>query len=300
MQGHSRSVGRSPSAFTLVELLVVIGIISLLVAILLPSLGSARDTAKAAICASRQRNLAVGWNMYATENFDIIVPGRFGSDAGSNKYWVGNGWKYRPRWIAAMGSQLGLHPFSHPSEVKADGGDRQDYCNDTYACPSVPKWMDERNYAYGYNHQFLGNARNHPSGGYRNFPVRVGQVRTQSGTVMAADCLGTAAGYAESQRKPYSNDGVDLAARGNHAWCLDPPRLTASSDRGTGDAGSPRTAVDPRHRGKVTVSFCDSHVETRSPQELGYEMNADGQFTDAGHNRLFSSDGSDADPPAVW
>ena len=42
-------------------------------------------------------------------------------------------------------------------------------------------------------------------------------------------------------------------ALGNHGWSLDPPRLTDESDRGTGDPGSPRTAVDPRHQDKVNA-----------------------------------------------
>ena len=287
--------------FTLIELLVVIAIISLLVAILVPSLGAARDIARATICATRQRNLAVGWHLYANDNDDVILPGRFGSSSGNDQYWVGNGWKYRPRWVAAMGSLAGALPFDHPSPVKAGGGDRQDYTHDAYIGPSAPQRVDERNYAYGYNHQFLGNARNHPSGvSYRNFPVKVDWVRAVSDTVMAADCLGTAAGYPADQRTAYSNDGTELTALSNHAWCLDPPRLIASSDRGTGDAGSPRTAVDARHRGKASVSFCDGHVEARTPEELGYHVGGDGQYLDDGNNSQFSGTGKDDDPPPVW
>jgi prepilin-type N-terminal cleavage/methylation domain-containing protein/prepilin-type processing-associated H-X9-DG protein len=61
-------------AFTLVELLVVIGIIGILIAILLPSLGAARRAANSLSCASNMRTIVQGMQLYAA-TFKGAIPG---------------------------------------------------------------------------------------------------------------------------------------------------------------------------------------------------------------------------------
>ena len=79
--------GRTTRGFTLIELLVVVSIIALLVSILLPALGKAREGAKRAVCLSNQHQIVLGIIVYATENDDRFPShGYDGANAGSTFY----------------------------------------------------------------------------------------------------------------------------------------------------------------------------------------------------------------------
>ena len=65
-------MGKNRKGFTLVKLLVVIGIIAILMSILLPSLGRARAAANSIKCANNLRSVGQGLLIYINENHGTL------------------------------------------------------------------------------------------------------------------------------------------------------------------------------------------------------------------------------------
>ncbi len=296
---------RACGAFTLVELLVVVAIIGLLVSILLPALSSARQQGKSIKCLANLRTLGQGMAIYLNDNNDVLVPGRLPKVDDCNTYAdIFGSIKYRPTFLAMMAPAVGLPPFDDPQACKTDvdrygeDGDRQDYAYDSYVCPSVSDWRDERNGSYGYNYQFLGNSRLSDKGdqrSYKNWPVSITRVRSAGRTVMIGDCMGTAASWQPSERQGYVNNSRDAERFGNEGFNLDPPLVDPVNGEMANFDKSPqsRTAVDPRHRQKGNVVWLDGHGSSIGLEELGYEVLDNGVIGFDGDNSLWSTNGRD-------
>ncbi|MEL6797672.1 MAG: type II secretion system protein, partial [Planctomycetota bacterium] len=67
------SSSRARRGFTLIELLVVIAVIALMIGILLPALGRARESGRALVCMTNMRQLATAQVLYANDNDGGLV-----------------------------------------------------------------------------------------------------------------------------------------------------------------------------------------------------------------------------------
>jgi prepilin-type N-terminal cleavage/methylation domain-containing protein/prepilin-type processing-associated H-X9-DG protein len=159
---------RKRSAFTLVELLVVIGIIAVLISILLPAMSRAWASAKTTACTSNLREIGNAYRMYANDNRDHYP----------DKFTLGN-WGFRrrpgmrnpsdpssyPEWmgLAAVlhGIRLNDFDFNMPKEQVQQAIDRMlagkgkylPATSNVWVCPARPEPFME----YGVTYAFTMN-----------------------------------------------------------------------------------------------------------------------------------------------
>jgi len=101
----STRTGKLHAGFTLVELLVVIGIIALLISILMPALSKAREAAITLRCAANLRQIGIGFQMYRSDWQNFLPP----VDAYASHVGVGKPWRFTKDYMmySSIGPYLG-------------------------------------------------------------------------------------------------------------------------------------------------------------------------------------------------
>ena len=251
-------------AFTLVELLVVIGIIALLIAILLPALRRAKDQANRTACMSNIRQVALGFMLYASDNKDKCPFGSRADNPGNVDLpsdWI--------HWRAGANNAL-LDRSSLVPYMKIRG----DQLRRLLSCPGDSP--DQRpgiyQFSYSMNMYFEPRAGFFPPEG--GPPIRLSTTKRASEKILLAE-----------ENEKTINDG--FWAPGNHTaappslanWVVNWDWLSIRHDNASKEA-EPAVAYTgplsklPNNQRRGVVAFVDGHVEfvtrifAHSPEHL--------------------------------
>ena len=224
-------------AFTLVELLVVIGIIGLLVGILLPALSAAREQARSIKCQSNLRELVTTALLYANDNHGVWMPANY--DIGT---------KNLHRWHGTRANDT--LPFSLP------GSPIERYLPNAVIreCPTFnfandPNGFERGCGGYGYNSYYLGSSVDIPELASLSLTpaefdrqvvdvtAKLTQVRRTESKVAFADA---AMAYPNLIEYSFLEPPVDV----------------------DGNPTSP--SIHFRHRGRASVAWADGHVTSET------------------------------------
>jgi len=231
----------SRKGFTLVELLVVIGIIALLISILLPSLNRARETANRVKCGSNLRQVGQAILLYSNENKGNYPRTKYNASVNQHNYnldgQTGNtvadpfkdtGWKdYENDPIMAMFLLIRT----------------QDITSEVFVCPSSNDEKDSYGTAAGANAQ-----NKHSFSARKNFSYSISSPYPNQGAVNSGYRWNSTLG-AEFAVAADINPGDDNGYK-----------VSAATD--TSSAKDMQKANSPNHQGAgENVLYGDGHVE---------------------------------------
>ena len=228
---------RRTGGFTLVELLVVIGIIAILIAILLPALSRARKASNTTKCLSTLRQMAIGWQMYAQNHNGRGIP--YDQNLG---IWMGQ----MDEWYADINVNRICPEAFDPSHFRnGSGGIASTWGPDPSAIFIGTRMGSYSINGWLYDYDGAGTSRSlwpgsFPDSQYYNYPVPV------------------------PSQVPLFCDGVWTDAwpsPGDPA----PPTLHPAS---YGSVPEMWRICMARHNGGVNVAFVDGHAQTIQPQQL--------------------------------
>jgi prepilin-type N-terminal cleavage/methylation domain-containing protein len=210
---------RAFSGFTLVELLVVIGIIAVLIAVLLPALARARDAAKRVVCLSNMRQLSQAIYNYGAQNKGFI-PLCTPKDNASTNYTI---WRSPtadwgiPNFIALYTADgwCGMGRLFYANLIKDP---QAFYCPSmtmTYLTYQPALWNNPGQYRYmGYIYRIFGEGTNKITSAdvAEVNRLRLGKMKNKA---LVADAMmqGWGQGLFWPHQKPY---GVNVAYSDGH------------------------------------------------------------------------------------